>query len=71
MKKRWIILMIAGSLTCSVCGCGNRTQEEPGNTVTPIIVEDITGQDMNFPNAGGVKQIQTRLLLIPPFLFLI
>ncbi len=53
MKKRWIILMIAGSLTCSVCGCGNRTQEEPGNTVTPIIVEDITGQDMNFPNAGG------------------
>lgn len=50
MKKKWMTLITAACVICSACGCGNREPEGSGISVTPIIVEDITGQEMGFPN---------------------
>lgn len=50
MRKRFMTLLTAGCVVCSACGCANQEPDKSGISVTPIIVEDITGQEMGFPN---------------------
>lgn len=53
MRKILMTTIAAGSVFCFICSCGSREPERSEISVTPIIVEDITGQEMGFPNTDA------------------
>lgn len=53
MRKILMITITAGSVFCFICSCGSREPERSEISVTPIIVEDITGQEMGFLNTDA------------------